>query len=341
MAVTMLATPAVLVHASLCAAVRAFGLELQVRRLQWEWVLRTCRRLVVVGALELCAKRRSWSSLVLAIAGMAATYVDNVLGPAPTSVDVVPGGAILVTGATAGIGRATAASLVERGAVVVVPARDAHKAHALAEALNQRAKKNGYAFAVPEASLELSSQKSVARYAAALVKELRHRKLALTTLVLNAGVMLPAPQASVDGAELTIAANHLGHHALAMELLPELKKAASEGLDVRVIAVTSSLHHMAARDLLKDQKDTHTPRWAALADFSVCRDYSLFKAYSRSKLSQILWLQELHRQLKASDTTNIACIAVHPGIVRTQVGRCAVFATVRSSSLAGRPVLLR
>jgi len=125
---------------------------------------------------------------------------------------------------------------------------------------------------LPNARLDLASLESVRLFAKDVQRAVDAGSLApLSTLVLNAGLMRPTPERSVDGAEMTIAANHLGHHALATALLPALRRAATEGYDVRVVVVTSSLHHLAAHELL------NSGSWRVLCDFSVPSAYALFR----------------------------------------------------------------
>ena len=185
-------------HSVACAALRGFGLELQVREAQWRWVARTCWRLAVVSAMDSTlscrvSKRKSLLRIAVAVCGIAASYWHNVVGPAPKVERLRETGTILVTGATAGIGRATAVALVRQGCVVVVPARDAAKAEATARAITKEARSaRGLAFAVPGADLELSSQESARNYAAALRRELkRSNRPPLSTIVLNAGTPNP------------------------------------------------------------------------------------------------------------------------------------------------------
>ena len=288
---------------------RGFGRELEGKR--WRWVARTCGTLVMVWALE------GVLPTVALVGGIAVTYVENVLGPAPKTERAPFLGTVLVTGATSGIGRATAVQLVKAGCVVVVPGRDATKAKKVADDINVETTGTGLALAVPDADLELSSQESVRRYAAALQGHLKAiQAKPLSTLVLNAGVMLPSPETTSDGAEMTIAANHLGHHTLTMALLDDLEKASVDTFDARIVVITSSLHHMAARELLLDSSS----KWSVLGDFGVPPRYELFQAYSRSKLVNILWAEELARRLD-DERKKIAVLAVHPGLVMTQVTR--------------------
>lgn len=262
--------------------------ELRDRREQARWWLRAVCRFVATAMVEAAGLR-----VCACAAGCASTYFENVVGRAPAERAASTEGVVLVTGATSGIGRATAAELVRRGYDVIVPARDVAKAERLAAEIGARA------LPVP---LELSDQASVRAYAEAL-----REQGPLTTLVLNAGVMRPEQATSVDGAEMTMASNHLGHHTLTSLLLPELRASAEEGYDCRIVAVSSCVHRMT---------DVLTRDDASLDFNPVETGYSMFPAYARSKLANVLWTQELARR-----TTGIACISLHPGVVYTGINR--------------------
>jgi len=111
--------------------------------------------------------------------------------------------------------------------------------------------------------------------------------------------MLPKREMSVDGLEMTLQSNHLGHFLLTHLLLPYLHEAPAG----RVVHVASSLHRQGVLDL----KDLQTEN-----------GYSMFKAYSQSKLANMLFAMELHRRLKG---TSVTSNALHPGNVMTEVTR--------------------
>lgn len=260
-------------YALAVGAFRFGGWELRLPSEQWRWFVRTGWRVAVTAVVDASLAaidiRPRWlvtmARASVAFAGCALTYAHNVVGKAPSTGAPSKAGVVLVTGATAGIGRATAAALTRRGLTVIVPARNAAKAVATAAAIG------GTSFAI-DVPLELSDQTSVRTYANRLRAVLAERSLALTTIVLNAGVMRPEPGASVDGAELTIASNHLGHHALTTTLLPELRASSRLGYDCRVIVVSSGLHRLAARKMLAMPS-------ASLTDFLPPRrreDYTMF-----------------------------------------------------------------
>lgn len=188
----------------------------------------------------------------------------------------------LVTGATSGIGKATATGLAKAGFQVVLLARDAKRGQATAEELRKHA---------PGATVEvlvgdLASQASVRKAAATFLDQ----HATLDALVNCAGVFLPDRQVTVDGVEATLATNHLGHFLLTNLLMPALK--ASKG---RVVSVASKYGGTKI-----DFDDLQVER----------RKFSYMKAVPASKLAQVLFTQEL-----ASRTNGVLVFAVHPGLV--------------------------
>src|SRR5438067_108857 len=112
----------------------------------------------------------------------------------------------VVTGANTGIGYETARALAERGATVILACRDSRKAEQAAS----RIKAGDARARVEVVDLDLASLASV-RSAAG---EIRSAAPSLDLLVNNAGVMDVPYEQTVDGFELTLATNHLGHFAL-------------------------------------------------------------------------------------------------------------------------------
>ncbi len=200
------------------------------------------------------------------------------------------GKTVLVTGATSGLGEATTIALATRGAHVVVATRDAAKTEALLRSIRERA---------PAASLEhlpvdLADLASVARAADTFLA--RHDRL--DRLVANAGVMATPLRRTVDGFELQLGVNHLGHHALVGRLLPALLAADA----ARVVVVSSAAHRIGRIDL--DDLNWERTR------------YQRWLAYGRSKLANLLFVLELDRRFRAARAGAIA-VGAHPGYAAT------------------------
>jgi NAD(P)-dependent dehydrogenase (short-subunit alcohol dehydrogenase family) len=207
----------------------------------------------------------------------------------------------LVTGATSGLGYETALELLRHGADVLVAARNPEKAAQAAESLTQKA---GRAPTVLE--LDLADLASVEQAANEVLKT--YDKLDL--LVNNAGVMAPPYRQTVDGFELQLGTNHLGHFALTGRLLPLLLKGS------RVVTV-SSFMHKAVRGI--DERDLRQP----------AAGYRKWELYGKSKLANLLFMLELDRRARAAGA-DLLSVGAHPGYAATHL-------QAAGPELAGRP----
>jgi NAD(P)-dependent dehydrogenase (short-subunit alcohol dehydrogenase family) len=203
----------------------------------------------------------------------------------------------VVTGANGGLGLETARALAGAGAHVVMAARNQEKAaQALADI---RA-------GLPDASLEvveldLSSQASVREAADQILAA--HASLDL--LVNNAGVMGIPERATVDGFEMQLGTNHLGHYALTARLLAALLAAPA----ARVVTVTSTAHHMGRA---VDPANPH-----------LHGRYGPWRAYGQSKLANFHFGLGLEKLLRAADARTASLLA-HPGLSNTDLQAVSV-----------------
>ncbi len=211
----------------------------------------------------------------------------------PWTIDDVPdltGRLALVTGATSGLGAALAVHLARRGATLVLAARDEQRLSATIARLAREVP----ATDVRALTLDLADQASVHR---AAVLAAAHGPLHL--LVTNAGVMATPYVRTVDGFELQMATNVLGHFTLTGLLLPQLAAAG----DSRVVAVSSLAHRMA--------------RSAPLGDPRVQRGgYHRWSVYARTKLANLLLTFELDRRCREAGLP-VRALAAHPGFSST------------------------
>jgi len=223
----------------------------------------------------------------------------------------VKGLTAIVTGPTSGIGKETAAALARRGAKVVLACRSAQRGAALKAEIEASTVDHGFPKPhVEVALLDLASLASVRAFCAAWEAG---GKRELHILVNNAGIYAmgaPREQTS-DGFEAHMAANHLGHFLLTLSLLPALQRgaAAKPAFGARVVNVSSSVHMMAPKGILVN--DPHLAKQGA---------YASELAYAQSKLAQILFTRELNARLAATQP-NIHSLALHPGMVLTEVTR--------------------
>ena len=195
----------------------------------------------------------------------------------------------IVTGATGGLGYATAEGLARAGHRVLLTGRNPEKGEAALQTLRR---------AVPSVTaefrlLDVSSLQAVAAFCAAWSGP-------LDILVNNAGVMAyPERRLSVDGYEMQFATNYLGHFALTLRLLPALLEAKA----ARVVDV-SSLAHRTGRIEFENLNGE--------------RSYSGYRSYGQSKLAMLLFARELQHRGEQRGWP-LMSIAAHPGWSATSI----------------------
>lgn len=199
------------------------------------------------------------------------------------------GRTVLVTGGTGGIGRATALGLAEMGADLAITGRDRGRAETAAREIRAVAGGRVEVFVA-----DLSVQAEVRRLAGEVLQCLPR----IDVLVNNAGGYWNTRHVTADGLERTFAVNHLAPFLLTCLLLDRLKASAP----ARVVTVSSSAHATGRIDF---------------GDLQGERSYSGARAYSQSKLANVLFTHELARRVPA---TCVTVNALHPGVVRTAFG---------------------
>jgi retinol dehydrogenase 14 len=199
------------------------------------------------------------------------------------------GRTVLVTGGSGGIGRATALSLVGMGADLAIVGRDRGRSEDAAREI--RAAGGGR---VDFFIADLSSQSQVRGLAEEVLRSLSR----IHVLINNVGGYFDTRHVTVDGLERTFALNHLAPFLLTSLLLEKLKQSAS----ARVVTVSSNAHAAGRIDFNDLQGE---------------RSYSGSRAYSQSKLANVLFSYELARRLEG---TSVTSNALHPGMVSTSFG---------------------
>jgi NAD(P)-dependent dehydrogenase (short-subunit alcohol dehydrogenase family) len=194
----------------------------------------------------------------------------------------------IITGATSGMGLATAISLAGKGATLGLVCRDKSKGEIVVKSILEKTRNNNISLFIAD----LSSQAEVRRLAAEIIA--RYPKI--DVLVNNAGAINPKRVTTVDGLELTFAVNHLAYFLLTNLLLDKLK-AASKARIVSVASMASSYGKIHFDDLNFEKR------------------YDSFKAYAQSKLANIIFTYELARRLQG---THITATCLHPGMVKTR-----------------------
>jgi retinol dehydrogenase-12 len=196
----------------------------------------------------------------------------------------------LITGATSGIGFVTAQALAHQGATVVLVGRNPERAAAAVSSI-QQATGNPHVACL---MADLSVQDQVRQ----LAVEFQRRFARLDVLLNNAGAFFSRRSLSVDGLEMTLALNHLAYFLLTHLLLDTLNATPA----ARIVNVASDAHRNAQFDFTDPQGRQNYRGW---------------RAYSQSKLANLLFTYELARRLATTDTT---ANAVHPGFVATRFG---------------------
>lgn len=194
----------------------------------------------------------------------------------------------MVTGATSGLGFATARELAAQGATVVGVGRTA------ATTASARRRMTAEGAEVEWLIADFAALGRVRELAA----EFRRRHSRLDVLVNNAGATFRRRRLTEEGVELTLAVNHLAPFLLTNLFLDILQASAPS----RIVNVASIAHERGHLDF---------------ADLEMSRGYRPFRAYARSKLANVVFTYELARRL---DGTGVTVNAVHPGLVRTKLG---------------------
>mgnify|MGYP006279668637 CR=1 FL=1 len=183
---------------------------------------------------------------------------------------------VLITGASSGIGLEAANFLAKNGANVHAAVRNIDKAKSVLDSK------------VLIHHLDLSDLNSVKNFVFGFGHE-------VDVLINNAGVMAIPLARTVQGFEMQIGTNHLGHFALTGQLLPRIKE--------RVISVSSTAHRMGKINF---------------DDLNWEKRYQRWLAYGQSKLANLLFTSELNHRLDESNS-KIKAIAVHPGFAATNL----------------------
>jgi NAD(P)-dependent dehydrogenase (short-subunit alcohol dehydrogenase family) len=197
----------------------------------------------------------------------------------------------IVTGANSGLGLETTRVLARKGAAVVLAVRSEARGAAAVNVVRAGA---------PQASLavmplDLASLESVRRFAEAFLSA--HDRLDI--LVNNAGVMAIPQRKTVDGFEMQLGTNPLGHFALTGLLMPRIRTTPA----ARVVTMRSGAHILGKIDF---------------DDLNSERSYRKWAAYAQSKLANLLFAYELERRFEAAGSSAIST-AAHPGYAATNL----------------------
>ncbi|MFE0187638.1 oxidoreductase [Streptomyces sp. NPDC058989] len=190
----------------------------------------------------------------------------------------------VVTGANSGLGLATVDALARAGAHVVLAVRDVRRGEEAAATVK------GTKGTLEVRRLDLADLASVRAFAESW-------QGGLDLLINNAGVMAVPESRTKDGFETQFGTNHLGHFALTNLLLPHVTD--------RVVTVASMAHKAPGTRVHFENLD-------------LTGEYTPYRAYSQSKLANLLFTLELQRRLTAAGSP-VRALAAHPGYAATNL----------------------
>lgn len=203
----------------------------------------------------------------------------------------------IITGTSSGIGTVIAYELAKRGARVIAGNRNIEKAQKAIDAIRNPNDDLSHFTILP---LDISSLQSVKVFAENINADINITQI--NGLILNAGIMaLPERKESVDGYELQMATNVLGHHLLTSLLIEKIKLASKS-----VIVSTSSSASSTVRN---------TKIWD---DLNAENKYDPWEVYGVSKIAAIQFRDRLREIIKEANLENkIHVHSTHPGLTAT------------------------
>lgn len=193
----------------------------------------------------------------------------------------------VVTGANSGMGMATTKALLNEGATVIMLCRDEKRGTEAYQKMLQDGNSRTYLILC-----DLGDYDSIRAFA----REVKERFGRLDILVNNAGFISLDRQETKEGLERQFGINHVGHFLLTTELIDIMPSGG------RIVNVASGAHKTG-----KIHFD----------DINLHKGFNMFKAYSQSKLANVLFTRVLSRRLADKGITVNCC---HPGAVATNMG---------------------
>ncbi|CAK6975622.1 retinol dehydrogenase 12 [Scomber scombrus] len=191
-----------------------------------------------------------------------------------------------------------------RGARVIMACRDTAKGEDTAASILAAYPKAD----VEVRELDLADTCSIRAFAQKFLRDVNH----LHILINNAGVMMCPYTKTVDGFEMHIGVNHLGHFLLTFLLIGLMKRSAP----ARIVVVSSLAHNFG---------------WIRFHDLHSQGSYNSGLAYCQSKLANVLFAREAERRLKGS---NVTVNSVHPGTVNSDLTRHSTLMTILFSVMS-------
>ena len=201
--------------------------------------------------------------------------------------DMLKNKTAIVTGANSGMGMATVRALSDMGAKVIMLCRSEKRGTEALEKLSSEKYRD-----LELILCDLGNYDSIRAFANIVRRGYDH----IDILVNNAGFISLDRQETGEGLERQFGINHIGHFLLTMSLLDLM------GEGGRIVNVASGAHKTG-----KIHFD----------DINLTKGFNVIKAYSQSKLANVLFTRELARRVKDRGITVNCC---HPGAVATNIG---------------------
>lgn len=203
---------------------------------------------------------------------------------------------VVITGATSGIGLATAQKLAQANARVIAVGRSKEKCSEAEKYIRERCSNANISYLIAD----LSTMKQVRELSIDIKNKVKeYGREALDVLINNAGTVSSWYVQTPEGFEQQFTVNYLAPFLLSHELMPFLKNA-DEG---KIINISSGSHY-------------HTRiNWK---DIFLRKQYSLLRAYKQCKLANVIFTTEVNRRL--GKDSSLRAYAVDPGLVNTEIG---------------------
>ncbi|KAL2918719.1 hypothetical protein HK105_201553 [Polyrhizophydium stewartii] len=226
-------------------------------------------------------------------------FTQTFLQPSWTTASLpsLRGKVAIVTGASSGLGKVTALELARKGAHVFLVARSADKAGLVIEEIKQETGSTKVELLLAD-FLDLTSVEAAA-------DKFLARGLPLDILVNNAGIMHAPFELSKQGIESQFAVNHFATTVFTVRLLPAVKKAPS----ARIVNLSSLAHEGVSESGI------------LFGDLNNMEKYNRNLRYSETKIANIYFTTQLQKRLEVAGAKNVFVNAVHPGVVKTELGR--------------------
>jgi NAD(P)-dependent dehydrogenase (short-subunit alcohol dehydrogenase family) len=195
---------------------------------------------------------------------------------------------VVITGGTSGIGEVAAKTLAQMGARIILVARNKSRADETLARLRRRGPDVTHSVYFADLA-RLAEMKRVAA-------EIANWEPPIDILINNAGALFGTRRLTEDGLEYTFALNNMSYFVVTEGLRERLLASGAP----RIINTASAAHQRATLDF---------------DDLQSANGFRATKAYSRSKLCNILFTRELARSLQG---TNVTANCLHPGFVATR-----------------------